>query len=62
MKYPYPVIIKLLHTFKGSEGRSEKLGPKIHYKPQRTTKDKSVLGVGLMLEEDKYVDMYSCSS
>ena len=33
--------------FQSSKTNREKLGPKTHYKPQRTTKDKSVLGVSL---------------
>ena len=46
----------------GEEEKMEKLGPKKHYRPQRATKDKSVLGVrikrpciGLVLgEEEKW--------
>ena len=37
--------VKHCYIFKGSGNKTEKLGPKTHYKPQRNTKDKSVLGV-----------------
>lgn len=35
--------------FKGSGQKTDKLGPKTHYKPQRNTKDKSVLSVRMPL-------------